>query len=84
MTLTRSLIEARAGLMGPREGGTIGDAPAPDSTDHIRIESEYGLFIGNEFRPSSASRWSAAARSSGRASVSIGPATAGTSCSSSR
>jgi len=27
-------------------------APAPESTDHIRIEPEYGLFIGNEFRPS--------------------------------
>ena len=26
-------------------------APAPEATDHIRIESEYGLFIGNEFRP---------------------------------
>ena len=27
-------------------------APAPEATDHIRIESEYGLFIGNEFVPS--------------------------------
>ncbi|MGH2428413.1 MAG: aldehyde dehydrogenase family protein [Candidatus Limnocylindria bacterium] len=27
-------------------------APAPESTDHVRIEPEYGLFIGNEFRPS--------------------------------
>ncbi len=27
-------------------------APAPEATDHIRIEPEYGLFIGNEFRPS--------------------------------
>src|SRR5687767_14036518 len=27
-------------------------APAPESTDHIHIEPEYGLFIGNEFRPS--------------------------------
>ncbi|HEX2221215.1 MAG TPA: hypothetical protein VHK06_01700, partial [Candidatus Limnocylindria bacterium] len=27
-------------------------APAPEATDHVRIESEYGLFIGNEFRPS--------------------------------
>ena len=26
-------------------------APAPESTDHIRIEPEYGLFIGNEFAP---------------------------------
>ena len=24
-------------------------APAPEATDHIRIEPEYGLFIGNEF-----------------------------------
>ena len=27
-------------------------APAPEATDHVRIEPEYGLFIGNEFRPS--------------------------------
>jgi aldehyde dehydrogenase (NAD+) len=27
-------------------------APAPEATDHIRIEPEYGLFIGNDFRPS--------------------------------
>jgi aldehyde dehydrogenase (NAD+) len=27
-------------------------APAPESTDHVRIEREYGLFIGNDFRPS--------------------------------
>jgi aldehyde dehydrogenase (NAD+) len=27
-------------------------APAPEATDHIHIEPEYGLFIGNEFRPS--------------------------------
>jgi aldehyde dehydrogenase (NAD+) len=27
-------------------------APAPEATDHIRIEPEYGLFIGNEFLPS--------------------------------
>ena len=27
-------------------------APAPESTDHIRIEPEYGLFIGNEFAAS--------------------------------
>src|ERR671915_733176 len=27
-------------------------APAPEATDHSRIEREYGLFIGNEFRPS--------------------------------
>ncbi len=26
-------------------------APAPESTDHVRIQPEYGLFIGNEFRP---------------------------------
>ena len=26
-------------------------APAPESTDHVRIEPEYGLFIGGEFRP---------------------------------
>jgi aldehyde dehydrogenase (NAD+) len=24
-------------------------APAPEATDHVRIEPEYGLFIGNEF-----------------------------------
>ena len=27
-------------------------APAPEATDHVRIEPEYGLFIGNEFVPS--------------------------------
>jgi len=27
-------------------------APAPEATDHIRIQREYGLFIGNEFAPS--------------------------------
>ena len=27
-------------------------APAPESTDHVTIRSEYGLFIDNEFRPS--------------------------------
>ena len=27
-------------------------APAPEATDHINIEPEYGLFIGNEFAPS--------------------------------
>jgi aldehyde dehydrogenase (NAD+) len=27
-------------------------APAPESTDHVRIAREYGLFIDNEFRPS--------------------------------
>ena len=26
-------------------------APAPESTDHIEIRPEYGLFIGNEFGP---------------------------------
>ena len=24
-------------------------APAPESTDHIRIDEQYGLFIGGEF-----------------------------------
>ncbi|MEO6058482.1 MAG: aldehyde dehydrogenase family protein, partial [Candidatus Limnocylindria bacterium] len=27
-------------------------AAAPESTDHVAIRPEYGLFIGNEFRPS--------------------------------
>jgi aldehyde dehydrogenase (NAD+) len=27
-------------------------APAPEATDHVEIQSEYGLFIDNEFRPS--------------------------------
>ncbi len=27
-------------------------APAPEATDHVRIQREYGLFIGNEFAPS--------------------------------
>src|SRR5918999_5376681 len=26
-------------------------APAPESTDHVQIEREYGLFIGNRFSP---------------------------------
>ena len=26
-------------------------APAPESTDHVQIRPEYGLFIGNEFAP---------------------------------
>jgi len=38
-------------------GLTAGDAaweyaPAPESTDHIQIRPEYGLFIGNRFSPS--------------------------------
>ncbi len=31
-------------------------APAPESTDHVRIEPEYGLFIGNEFVPAKPKR----------------------------
>src|SRR6188508_349251 len=27
-------------------------APAPEATDHIHLEPEYGLFIGNQFAPS--------------------------------
>ena len=27
-------------------------APAPEATDHIHLEPEYGLFIGNRFAPS--------------------------------
>src|ERR687890_1043708 len=27
-------------------------APAPEATDHVHIEPDYGLFIGNEFAPS--------------------------------
>src|SRR6188474_3310901 len=27
-------------------------APAPEATDHIHLEPEYGLFIGNKFAPS--------------------------------
>ena len=26
-------------------------APAPESTDHVSIRPEYGLFIDNQFRP---------------------------------
>ena len=25
-------------------------APAPESTDHVRLRDDYGLFIGGEFR----------------------------------
>ena len=54
MTLTKK-PESRAGTAS--WGLALGEnpweyAPAPESTDHIRIEPEYGLFIGNEFRPS--------------------------------
>jgi acyl-CoA reductase-like NAD-dependent aldehyde dehydrogenase len=45
-------------LPAPNSWGLVGGedpweyAPAPEATDHIRIEPEYGLFIGNEFRRS--------------------------------
>ena len=25
-------------------------APAPESTDHVRLRDDYGLFVGGEFR----------------------------------
>ena len=54
MTLTKK-PESRP---APNSWGLVGGdnpweyAPAPEATDHVRIEPEYGLFIGNEFRPS--------------------------------
>ena len=54
MTLTKNAGIAPA----PNSWGLVGGenpweyAPAPEATDHIRIQPEYGLFIGNEFRPS--------------------------------
>ncbi|CAN5327067.1 aldehyde dehydrogenase family protein [soil metagenome] len=54
MTLTKN-PEARP---APNSWGLAGGenpweyAPAPEATDHIRIEPEYGLFIGNQFDPS--------------------------------
>ena len=51
MTLTKK-PESRP---APNSWGLVGGenpweyAPAPEATDHIRIEPEYGLFIGNEF-----------------------------------
>src|SRR5918995_913042 len=51
MTLTKKPDQRPA----PNAWGLVGGdnpweyAPAPESTDHIRIEPEYGLFIGNEF-----------------------------------
>ncbi|MGI8829737.1 MAG: aldehyde dehydrogenase family protein [Candidatus Limnocylindria bacterium] len=55
MTITKK-PETR--LAAPNSWGlTAGEnpweyAPAPEAIDHIRIEPEYGLFIGNEFTPS--------------------------------
>src|SRR3712207_6476614 len=54
MTLTKK-PESRP---APNSWGLVGGenaweyAPAPESTDHVRIQGEYGLFIGNEFGPS--------------------------------
>ena len=54
MTLTKK-PESRP---APNAWGLVGGenpweyAPAPEATDHVRIEPEYGLFIGNEFSPS--------------------------------
>jgi aldehyde dehydrogenase (NAD+) len=43
-----------AASWGLAAGGTVPweYASAPESTDHITIQREYGLFIDNEFRPS--------------------------------
>ncbi|MGZ8474725.1 MAG: aldehyde dehydrogenase family protein, partial [Candidatus Limnocylindria bacterium] len=54
MTLTKK-PETRPATVswGLAAGGAPWDyAPAPEATDHIRIEPEYGLFIGNRFAPS--------------------------------
>jgi aldehyde dehydrogenase (NAD+) len=54
MTLTK---KAESRPAAASWGLTAGDAPweyapAPESTDHIQIRPEYGLFIGNRFSPS--------------------------------
>jgi len=54
MTLTKK-PESRpaASSWGLAAGGAPWDyAPAPEATDHVTIEPEYGLFIGNRFAPS--------------------------------
>ena len=54
MTLTKK-PETRptASSWGLSAGGAPWDyAPAPEATDHVTIEPEYGLFIGNRFAPS--------------------------------
>jgi len=54
MTLTKK-PETRpaAASWGLAAGGAPWDyAPAPEATDHIQIQPEYGLFIGNRFAPS--------------------------------
>ena len=33
------------------KGSDWGYAPAPESTDHIRLKDRYGLFIGGQFVP---------------------------------
>jgi aldehyde dehydrogenase (NAD+) len=54
MTLTKK-PETRpaAASWGLAAGGVPWEyAPAPEATDHVTIEREYGLFIGNRFAPS--------------------------------
>ena len=54
MTLTKK-PETRpaASSWGLSAGGAPWDyAPAPEATDHVTIEPEYGLFIGSRFAPS--------------------------------
>ncbi|MEO8252321.1 MAG: aldehyde dehydrogenase family protein, partial [Chloroflexota bacterium] len=38
--------------LAARPGAAWEYAPAPESTDHIQIRREYGLFINNQFSPS--------------------------------
>jgi aldehyde dehydrogenase (NAD+) len=53
MTLTKKTEPPAPASWGLAAGDSPWDyAPAPESTDHVHLEREYGLFIGNEFRPS--------------------------------
>ncbi len=54
MTLTKKPdSRLAASSWGLAAGGAPWDyAPAPEATDHVTIEPEYGLFIGNRFAPS--------------------------------
>jgi aldehyde dehydrogenase (NAD+) len=54
MTLTKKpVIRPAAASWGLSAGDAPWEyAPAPESTDHIQIRPEYGLFIGNRFSPS--------------------------------
>ena len=39
------------------KGSDWGYAPAPESTDHIRLQDRYGLFIGGKFVPPASGKY---------------------------